>query len=129
VVCFIKLGLPSAGMAKLDHMAARRSVSRTDSTSSVTTVTQNSTPMSPATGNGTPQLFGFLMGVTEYCESSEGAPLKARGYWQLAGASDGALVSFPDGNTLTAFSLNTGKQLNVGPCKCLQSRFVNGDPR
>jgi hypothetical protein len=115
------MGMPSGGgQAELSHVDARRSVQDTASTSAVAAMpTKDLDPMSPAAADesGT-QYFGFLMGVTEYCESSEGTPLMAKGYWRLAGANDGLMITFSDGNTATLLSLNTGKQLQVGPCKC-----------
>jgi hypothetical protein len=114
------MDVPSGGgQAQLDHVAARRSLSKDSSTSAVAaTPTEDWNLKNPATADGTTQYFGFLMGVSEYCESSEGTPLKAKGYWRLAGANAGYMVTFPDANTATVLNLNTGKQLQVGPCKC-----------
>jgi hypothetical protein len=102
VICFIEMGMPSGGgQAELSHVDARRSVQDTASTSAVAAMpTKDLDLMSPAAADGSDtQYFGFLMGVTEYCESSEG-------------------TTFADGNTATLLTLNTGKQLQVGPCKC-----------
>lgn len=59
--------------------------------------------------------FPFSVSVTEYCEASEGTPLKARGYFAPEG-ENGLNLNFDDGNLAYSIPIGWGNLL-VGGCK------------
>jgi hypothetical protein len=59
--------------------------------------------------------YQFDLSVTEYCEASEGTPLKARAYWTPHGAPGGELINFDDGNVATKISIGYASKLQIGP--------------
>jgi hypothetical protein len=120
LVCWIYLGvLPTGGAGEeLKHITARKAAPQgSNNTSSVAIATQNLTLSHTATTNGRIAYYAFNLSVTEYCEASEGVPLKARGWWSNSDMSSGVRVEFADGATATQFNLGYSDQLLVGPCK------------
>jgi hypothetical protein len=83
-------------------------------------VTQTAPTLSTAASgiqDGRVGYYAFSLSVTEYCEASEGTPLKARGWWSAKDSGAGQKVSFEDGRMATAFNLGYTDNLLVGPCK------------
>jgi hypothetical protein len=81
-------------------------------------VTHPSWSLNPAVAlvqDGKIGYFPFTLSVTEYCEATEGTPLKARGYFAPEG-ENGLNLSFDDGQTVYSIPIGWGNIL-VGGCK------------
>jgi hypothetical protein len=59
--------------------------------------------------------YQFDLSITEYCEASEGTPLKARAYWTPHGAPGGELINFGDGSVSSKVSIGYASKLQIGP--------------
>jgi hypothetical protein len=124
--CYVKVQDSSAQAtqeSKLNSIAARDLPSQSQDTPAIGTVTHAlTTPTTAALSapNGRIAYYGFSLSVTEYCEASEGTPLKARGWWSVKDSSAGQKVNFDDGHMATSFNLGyPDHNLQVGPCKYL----------
>jgi hypothetical protein len=86
-------------------------------TAAPVTHTQSATSLDTADTQDLVGYFEFSLSITEYCEASEGTPLKARGWWSVKGSNDGMKVWF-GGDQVTHMSLGYPPfSLQVGPCK------------
>jgi hypothetical protein len=114
-------GMPSRrALEKLEPVAARENIPGLNTNREIATVAQRLTTTD--TGDATSRIgyYDFTLSVTEYCEASEGTPLKARGWWSNQDSSAGQKISFGDSRSATEINLGyPGVNLRVGPCKCI----------
>jgi hypothetical protein len=110
---------PKRAIQKLEPVAARANTPDVNTNLEIPAVAQPSTTINTGDTVGRIGYYDYTLSVTEYCEASEGTPLKARGWWSNGDASAGQKISFCDSTMATELNLGyPGVNLRVGPCKC-----------
>jgi hypothetical protein len=107
-------------LKKLEPVAARENTPDLNTNLDVPTVAQPLTTTNTGDTASRIGYYDFTLSVTEYCEASEGTPLKARAWWSNTDASAGQKINFGASSMATELNLGyPGVNLRVGPCKCI----------